>query len=62
MFEKLKSKLVNVPKDAIKEELKTHSSTIAAGVVAVALLYLIVKVNTKPVNVVINVNGGAYPW
>lgn len=61
MLEKLKARVVSASKDTIAEELKAHSKEIFVVSTVVLLLYLCVKVNGKPVNVTVNINGGA-PW
>lgn len=61
MLEKLKGHIVNASKDTITEAVKSHSKEIFAVSTLALLAYLCIKVNGKPVNVTINVNGGA-PW
>lgn len=61
MLEKLKGHIVNASKDTITEAVKTHSKEIFAVSTLVLLAYLCIKVNGKPVNVTVNVNGGT-PW
>lgn len=61
MLDKLKSHIVNASKDTITEVVKSHSKEIFAVSTIILLAYLCVKVNGKPVNVTINVNGGT-PW
>lgn len=58
MFDRWKNKIVHASKETIVEEIKTHSSEIFAGTTLILLAYLCIKVNGKPVNVTINVNGG----
>lgn len=55
MFSKLKSKLANTSKEAVKEEVKNHVPELLTGTAVVLLLYLCVKVNSKPINVTINI-------
>ena len=59
MLEKVKSMLTHASKETIKEEIKAHHSEIISAVTLVTLVYLCIKVNGKPVNVTVNVNGGA---
>ncbi len=61
MFEKIKGHIVNASKETVTEAVKSHSKEIFAVSSIVLLTYLCIKVNGKPVNVTINVNGGA-PW
>lgn len=58
MFEKLKEKLTHVSKETLKEEVKSHTSEIIQGATMLLLVYICIKVNGKPVNVTVNVNGG----
>lgn len=58
MFENLKAKLKHVSKETVKEEVAKHYPEIIQGATVVLLLYLCIKVNGKPVNVTVNVNGG----
>lgn len=61
MFEKLKNRIVNASKETIAENIKSHSKEIFSISTLVLLTYLCIKVNGKPVNITINMNGGA-PW
>lgn len=58
MFDKLKEKIKHTSKETIKEEVKGHLPEIFAGASLILLVYLCVKVNGKPVNITVNVNGG----
>lgn len=58
MFEKFKQKLTHVSKETVKEEVKSHLPEILTGASLLMLAYLCVKVNGKPVNITVNVNGG----
>lgn len=58
MFEKIKAKLASVPKEAVKEEVKTHIPEILTCTAILMLGYLCIKANMKPVNITVNVNGG----
>lgn len=58
MLDKWKSKIVHASKETITEEIKSHSKEIFAGATLILLAYLCVKVNGKPVNVTVNINGG----
>lgn len=58
MFEKFKAKLANTSKEALKEEIKTHLPEILSGATTLLVLYLCIKVNNKPINVIVNVHGG----
>lgn len=53
-----KSKLKTVSKETIKEELKSHLPEILSAATILMLGYLCIKVNGKPVNITVNVNGG----
>lgn len=59
MFEKIKQRVTHVSKETVKEEAKKHLPEIFTGVSIVLLAYLCAKVNGKPVNITINLNGGA---
>lgn len=59
MFDKVKNIFAHASKETIKEELKAHHSEIISGATLIVLVYLCIKVNGKPVNVTVNVNGGA---
>lgn len=61
MLEKLKGHIVTASKETIAEAVKSHTKEIFAASTIILLVYLCVKVNGKPVNVTINVNGGT-PW
>lgn len=61
MLDKLKGHIVNASKETIAEAVKSHSKEIFAFSTLALLAYLCIKVNGKPVNVTINVNGGS-PW
>lgn len=61
MLEKIKSRIVNASKDTIAETVKEYSKEIFAVSSLALLVYLCIKVNGKPVNITVNVNGGA-PW
>lgn len=58
MFEKWKNKIVHASKETVVEEIKAHSNEIATGITLCLLLYLCIKINGKPVNITVNVNGG----
>lgn len=58
VFEKWKSKLKTASKETIKEELKAHLPEILSVATILMLGYLCIKVNGKPVNITVNVNGG----
>lgn len=58
MFEKFKEKLANTSKEALKEEVKSHIPEILSGATTILLLYLCIKINNKPINVIVNVHGG----
>lgn len=60
MFEKVKTKITKMSKDTVKEELQKHASEIFQGATIALLLYLAIKVNSKPINITVNVNGGHY--
>lgn len=61
MLEKIKSRIVNASKDTIAETVKEYSKEIFAVSSLALLVYLCIKVNGKPVNITVNVNGGV-PW
>lgn len=58
MFEKIKEKIGKIPKEAVKEEVKSHIPEILACTALLMLGYLCIKSNMKSVNITINVNGG----
>lgn len=58
MFEKWKDKFKTASKETIKEELKSHLPEILSVATILMLGYLCIKVNGKPVNITVNVNGG----
>lgn len=60
MFEKWKKKVTTVSKETIKEEVKSHIPEILSVAAILMLAYLCIKVNEKPVNITVNVNGGSY--
>lgn len=60
MFDKWKKKIATASKETVKEELKTHLPEILSGAAILMLAYLCIKVNGKPVNITVNVNGGNY--
>lgn len=57
MWKKMKEKIANTSKDAIKEEVQKHTPEILSGAAIVLLVYLCVKVNGKPIIVNVNLNG-----
>lgn len=59
MLKKIKDKITAISKETIKEEVSLHSSEIIQGATIILLLYICIKMNGKPVNVVVNVHGGA---
>lgn len=59
MFCNFKKKMKEIPKDAIKEELKKHYPEILQGMAVILLLYLCVRSRQTPVTVNVNVSGGA---
>lgn len=61
MFDKIKRGIVTASKETVTDAIKSHSKEIFAVSTLVLLGYLCIKVNGKPVNVTVNVNGGC-PW
>lgn len=61
MFDKIKRGIVIASKETITDTIKSHSKEIFAVSTLILLGYLCIKVNGKPVNVTVNVNGGC-PW
>lgn len=61
MFDKLKKRIAHTSKEELKKECQKHAPEIFAVTMIVMLGYLCIKVNSKPVNVTVNVNGGT-PW
>ena len=57
MFKKLRNSLATASKETVKEELKQHAPEIIQGITLILLAYICIKVNGKPVNVTVNVNG-----
>lgn len=60
MFEKIREKITHVSKETVKEEIKNHYPEIMQGATVLLLLYACIRINGKPVNVTVNVNGGGY--
>lgn len=58
MFDKLKKKIAHTSKEEVKKECQKHAPEIFAIATILMLGYLCIKVNGKPVNVTVNVNGG----
>lgn len=61
MWKNIKEKFVHSSKEEIKKEVQKHAPEIFAVTTILMLGYLCVKINGKPVNVTVNVNGGS-PW
>lgn len=58
MFERFKKHVATASKETIKDELKQHLPEIFAGTTLILLAYLCIKINGKPVNITVNINGG----
>lgn len=63
MFDKIKGKIVHTSKETLKDEVKTylkaHKNEIFSYIGISLLIYLCVRSNNKPINITVNVNGGA---
>lgn len=58
MFERIKNRIATTSKETIQEEIKKNLPTIFTVASLAMLAYLCIKVNGKPVNITVNVNGG----